>query len=143
MEKLTAVFPSANRRWTAGVPLPGGDFPVDGVQDQIANLKARFPFLSDYWAARLVRAYGVEAQLVLGTAKTAGDLGRDFGATMTEAELRWLMTHEFACRAADVVWRRSKLGLRMTADQISALDAFMLGVAKETTKDGALSPAAE
>ncbi|MFM2391494.1 MAG: hypothetical protein RLZZ437_3049, partial [Pseudomonadota bacterium] len=55
LEKLTVAFPSANRIWTAGVPLPGGDFPVDGVANLIATLKTRFPFLSDYWAARLVR----------------------------------------------------------------------------------------
>ena len=58
---------------------------------------------------------------------------------MTEAEVRWLMTREFARGAADVVWRRTKLGLRMTADQIAKLDAFMIAAAK----DGALGPAAE
>ena len=52
-------------------------------------------------------------------------MGRDFGATLTETELRWLMAHEFARRADDVVWRRSKLGLRMTPDQIAAVDAWM------------------
>ena len=65
--------------------------------------------------------------------------GRDLGATLTEAEVRWLMTREFARGAADVVWRRTKLGLRMTADQIAKLDAFMIAAAK----DGALGPAAE
>ena len=86
-----------------------------------------------------MRAYGSEAATLLGAAKTTADLGRDFGATLTEAEVRWLMTREFARAAADVVWRRSKLGLRMTADQITELDAFMIAAAK----DGALSPAAE
>jgi glycerol-3-phosphate dehydrogenase len=61
----------------------------------------------------------------------------DFGATLTEAEVRWLMTHEYATTAADVVWRRSKLGLRMTADQIETLDRYMADAAR------AISPAAE
>ena len=56
---------------------------------------------------------------------TPDALGQDFGATLTEAEVRWLMAHEFAGSAADVVWRRSKLGLRMTANQIETLDRFM------------------
>ncbi len=62
---------------------------------------------------------------MLNGAKTAGDLGIDFGATLTEAEVRWLITHEFAKTAADVVWRRTKLGLRLTPEQIAVLDSFM------------------
>jgi len=103
-----------------------------------AALKSRFPFLTDYWAARLIRAYGTEAETILGTARAPADLGRDFGATLTEAEVRWLMQHEFARAAADVVWRRTKLGLRLSKDQIAALDAYMAGANR-----GAISPAAE
>ena len=60
-----------------------------------------------------------------GLGRARADLGRDFGAGLSEAELRWMMTREWARRAEDVVWRRTKLGLQMTADQIAALDAFM------------------
>jgi glycerol-3-phosphate dehydrogenase len=91
-----------------------------------ADLQARYAFLTPAWAARLIRAYGTDAAVILGAAKTAKDLGRDFGAGLTEAELRWLITHEFARRAEDVVWRRSKLGLRLTPPQIAAIDAAML-----------------
>jgi glycerol-3-phosphate dehydrogenase len=73
----------------------------------------------------LVKAYGTEATKVLGTAKTEADLGLDFGATLTEREVAWLMAREYARTAEDVVWRRSKLGLRMSADEIATLDAFM------------------
>ena len=112
--------------WTAGVAMPGGDFPVDGVGRMIEGLRDRYPFLTPYWAGRLVRAYGTEAQAILGDATALADLGRDFGSTLTEAEVRWLMTREFARRAEDVVWRRSKLGLRMTAAEIAALDDWMV-----------------
>jgi glycerol-3-phosphate dehydrogenase len=63
----------------------------------------------------------------MGDATKVGDLGRDFGATLTEAELRWLMAREYARTAEDVVWRRSKLGLRLTEGQIAEIDAFMSG----------------
>jgi glycerol-3-phosphate dehydrogenase len=142
LAKLTPFFPQAKPAWTARVALPGGDFPHDGVAAMTANLKAKHPFLTDYWAARLVRAYGTEAATILGNATTPDALGQDFGATLTEAEVRWLMSHEYAVAAADVVWRRSKLGLRMTADQIEQLDRFM---AHEAVTDAAraVSPAAE
>ena len=61
----------------------------------------------------------------LGSATSAGDLGRDFGATLTESEVRYLMTHEWARSAEDIVWRRSKLGLRLSPEQIAAIDRWM------------------
>ena len=137
LAKLVPYFPQATGLWTARAPLPGGDFPHDGVAALVADLKARYAFLSDYWAKRLVRAYGSEAASVLGRAATAADLGRDFGATLTEAEVRWQIRHEFARRAADVVWRRTKLGLRMTTDEIADLEDFMTAAATVDVPDSA------
>ncbi|RDC69888.1 glycerol-3-phosphate dehydrogenase [Rhodovulum sp. 12E13] len=123
--RIAEVFPQASGPWTAGVPLPGGDFPVTGVGALVEGLRADYPFLTDRWALRLVRAYGTEARAILGAARAEGDLGEAFGATLTAAEVDWLMTREFARTAADVVWRRSKLGLRMTAGEIARLDTWM------------------
>jgi glycerol-3-phosphate dehydrogenase len=125
LEKLRAGFPDLPGDWTAGVAMPGGDFPVDGVEDLIAALQAKYPFLTGRWARRLVKAYGTEARLILGDAQRAEDLGQDFGATLSEAEIRWLMTREYAMTVEDVVWRRSKLGLRLSADQIATIGAYM------------------
>ncbi|MBS1301732.1 glycerol-3-phosphate dehydrogenase [Loktanella sp. SALINAS62] len=109
--------------WTAGVPMPGGDFPIDGVETLIAGLRRDYPFLTDRWARRLVRAYGTDAALILADAGTADDLGQAFGATLTAAEVDWLMTHEFARTAEDILWRRSKLGLH--GADATALSTYM------------------
>ena len=109
------------------MPLPGGDFPVDGVAALIAGLHHDYPFLTIAHARRLVRAYGTEARKVLGGARALADLGRDFGATLTEAEVIWLMEHEYARTAEDVVWRRNKLGLRLSSEQVAALQDWMAG----------------
>ena len=136
MAKLAPFFPGLKGDWTARVPLPGGDFPHDGKAALTAKLKAQYPFLTDYHAARLIRAYGTEAFALLGPAKAMEDLGRDFGATLTEAEIRWLTGREWARTAEDVVWRRSKLGLRLSAEEIAAIGQHM-------TEGRAISPAAE
>ncbi|MDM7255390.1 MAG: glycerol-3-phosphate dehydrogenase [Paracoccus sp. (in: a-proteobacteria)] len=125
LAKLAPFFPRATGDWTAGVALPGGDFPVDGVEALIAGLRQDYPFLSEPWARRLVRAYGLDARQILGAARAPADLGRDFGATLTQAEVDWMRTREWARGAADVIWRRSKLGLRLSADQIAALEDYM------------------
>lgn len=112
--------------WTAGVPLPGGDFAVQDVNALTERLQADYPFLNPRWAQRLIRTYGTEAWAVLGRTQTAADLGRDFGATLSQREVEWLMDREFAQTAEDVIWRRSKLGLRMTNAEVAALDDWMI-----------------
>jgi glycerol-3-phosphate dehydrogenase len=116
---------AANRGWTAKAPLPGGGFPVDGLATLAQNLCRAYPFLSPGDADRLVRAYGTHARRVLGSAKRQEDLGVRFGDSLTEAETRYLINEEWAQTAEDVVWRRSKLGLRMTPAEIEALDDWM------------------
>ncbi len=111
--------------WTADAALPGGDFKVKERDQLVDDLQADYPFLDDRWALRLIKGYGTEARVILGDARAATDLGQDFGATLTQAEVEWLMDKEYAISADDVVWRRSKLGLRLSKEQIAALDAFM------------------
>ncbi len=125
MEKLRPFFATMGGAWTATAPLPGGDFAVDGVKGLIERLRARYGFLDADWAARLIRTYGTDAVEVLGSAERVADLGRDFGATLSEAEVTWLMEKEWARTAEDVLWRRTKLGLRVDADQVGALDGWM------------------
>ena len=125
LAKLAPHFPQASTPWTARHPLPGGDFALDDKAAMATRLRAKHAFLTPEWSARLIRAYGTDAALILGQATTPDALGQDFGATLTEAEVRWLMTHEYATHAADVVWRRSKLGLRMSHDDIATLDRWM------------------
>lgn len=111
--------------WTAGAALPGGDFPVDGVPALIEDLCARYEFLTPDWAQRLVRCYGTDVAKIFGEAASLSDLGQHFGAGLYEAELRWLITHEFACTAEDVLWRRTKLGLKLTAAQSDLVENWL------------------
>jgi glycerol-3-phosphate dehydrogenase len=127
--KLAHFFPRS-RPWTAPSPLPGGDFVYDGVETLIERLQRNWPFLTAEHARRLVRAYGTRAERVLGDAKSIDDLGIRFGADLTAAEVRYLMTKEWAQTADDVLWRRSKLGLRFTKTETEALDLFMTGAAR-------------
>ncbi|MGC1428087.1 MAG: glycerol-3-phosphate dehydrogenase [Albidovulum sp.] len=125
MAKIMPALGLSKGVWTAGVPLPGGDFPVDGVPALSADLARRYPFLSAATIRRLIRHYGTEATAILGDAQSPDDLGQDFGAGLTAFEVSWLMDMEYARTAEDVVWRRTKLGLHLSADQIAALDVWM------------------
>ena len=123
--KAGRFFPKAGPDWTAGVSLPGGDFPVDGVAALIGELRQSYPFLNAFWASRLIKAYGTEARLILDDAKSLEEMGKAFGASLTEREIVWLMDKEYARTAEDVVWRRSRLGLRMSKPEIADLNTWM------------------
>ncbi|HWA46640.1 MAG TPA: glycerol-3-phosphate dehydrogenase [Dongiaceae bacterium] len=127
LERLRPYIPTleGKRDWTDRESLPGGDFDVNGLPNLAQELVAAYPFVEAGFAGRLVQAYGTRARTVLGMAANMEDLGRQFGATLTEAELRYLMQHEWARTAEDVLWRRSKLGLRMTADNAAQVEHWM------------------
>jgi glycerol-3-phosphate dehydrogenase len=105
--------------------LPGGDFAVDGAATLTSELAAKYPFLTAPHANRLAAAYGTRAQHILAGARSMADLGQSFGATLTEAEVRYLMTEEFARTPEDVLWRRTKLGLALSDEQTAVLERFM------------------
>jgi glycerol-3-phosphate dehydrogenase len=125
MAKLAPHFPQLGAAWTATATLPGGDFPWDGAPALAAALLRDFPFLDAKLARRLVRQYGTRAARMLGDARAMADLGQDFGGGLTAREVDWQMREEWAREPADVLWRRSKLGLRIGAEGQAALAAYM------------------
>jgi glycerol-3-phosphate dehydrogenase len=130
-----ARFFSAGSCWTHQAALPGGDFSFDGIRAQIARALSTWPFLTESQAARLVRAYGTRIARVLDGVNDAAMLGATFGHGLTAAEVRYLMRHEWAETAADVLWRRSKLGLHFSSKEAGMLERFM---AKEESRTAAV-----
>ena len=129
LEKLAPYLngAKAGEGWTAKSPLPGGDMAVSAIPALTAELLRDYPFLEPAQANRLAHAYGTRAAKVLGNAKSIADLGRSFGAGLTESEVRYLMEAEWARSAEDIVWRRSKLGLRLSRSEIAAIDQWISG----------------
>ncbi|MFC7474497.1 glycerol-3-phosphate dehydrogenase [Dankookia sp. GCM10030260] len=128
LAKLGPHFAGLGAPWTATASLPGGDFPWDGAPALATALRDRFPFLDARLARRLVRQYGTRAAAVLGDARGMADLGQGFGAGLTAREVDWQMREEWARTPADILWRRSKLGLRIDAAGQAALAAHMAAV---------------
>jgi glycerol-3-phosphate dehydrogenase len=128
LERLSPYLRSAKARegWTAKSPLPGGDIDVSAIAALTVELMRKYPFLDFAHANRLAHAYGTRAGKQLGNAKSLADLGRSFGASLTESEAKYLIETEWAGTAEDIVWRRSKLGLRLSAGEIAALDDWIV-----------------
>lgn len=102
---------AGSQGWTDRAPLPGGDLPAGGFRAFLAQCRLRWPFLPVAVAERLAHAYGTRIERIIGEASDWAGLGRDFGAGLTEAEVRYLVAHEWARTSEDILWRRTKLGL--------------------------------
>lgn len=120
LAKLARFLPGS-RPWTQGVPLPGGDLAWDGAAALAQRARVRWPFLDAAQALRLTRAYGTRVDRVLADA--APDAV--FGGLLYHAEVRYLMRSEWAVECADVLWRRTKLGLALRPAEVAALTDFM------------------
>jgi glycerol-3-phosphate dehydrogenase len=92
----------------------------------VAKTRKSRPFLTEPHARRMVRAYGTRIERVLGPARRLEDLGPCFGSDLTAVEVRYLMEREWAQTADDVLWRRSKLGLRLSPEERVRLGQFMI-----------------
>lgn len=125
LDQLAPHLPVGKGKWTALAPLPGGDFAVNGFDDLVTETRNEYPFLTAHDARRLVRAYGTDARVMLGDARQRSDLGSYFGAGLSEREVLWLMRREFAHDADDILWRRSKLGLRLNEEEVQTLDEWI------------------
>ncbi len=125
MERLTPLLGNDAPEWTGQASLPGGDLAGAGFDAFLAALRRRYPWLPEAMAWRLARNYGTRADGILADATSIGELGRHFGADLYAAEVRYLMEHEWAMTAEDVLWRRSKLGLRLTSDERADVENWM------------------
>jgi len=130
LERLAPFLPSPSRHragWTGRTVLPGGGGATT------AALMRDYPFLAPSHADRLAATYGTLAESFLAGARTETDLGRSFGATLSEVEVRYLMAQEFARTAEDVLWRRTRLGLVLSDAEAAALDRFMASTVAAAT----------
>ncbi len=123
LEKLRPYLHTMKAAWTANAWLPGGDFPWDGARHIRDSLLTSYPFLARETADRFTRTYGTLTGEMLGEAHRQSDLGRTIGADLTEREVAWLIHTEWARTADDILWRRTKLGLRFTPRDVAALEA--------------------
>ncbi|HYC37443.1 MAG TPA: glycerol-3-phosphate dehydrogenase [Usitatibacter sp.] len=123
MQKLEPFFPGLKPAWTASEPLPGGNLSrFNAFRDEMHEKHSR---LGRDLVEAIVRRHGSRAPLVLGEARSIDDLGRHFGAGLTEREVEYLRAQEWAVTAEDVLWRRTKCGLHMAEAERVAVAKYL------------------
>ena len=125
LEKLQPVMGFSGGAWTAGAVLPGGDMPGADFAAFLATVRREHSWVPEALLRRWARAYGTRLSTLLGGAQRIADLGVDLGGGLYEAEVRYLVEHEWARTAEDILWRRSRLGLHVGEDTMVRLGELL------------------
>ncbi len=124
---LAELLPRMNlpdRPWTRAATLPGGEIPDMDLEAFISAQIARYPFCAAQMIRRMCRAYGTRIERILPAARGAAALGEQVAPELYEAELEYLRVQEWARSADDVLWRRSKIGLRLEPAMVERIERW-------------------
>jgi glycerol-3-phosphate dehydrogenase len=124
LAKLAEKFPG-KPAWTHTEALPGGDLRGLSFRGLLLDYRRRHPRLPKIWLARVLRRHGSLAEEIIGDAEVERDLGRNFGGSLYEREVDYLVKNEWAREAEDVLWRRTKCGLHMSASEKAAVHDYL------------------
>ncbi|TNC82033.1 MAG: glycerol-3-phosphate dehydrogenase [Oleiphilus sp.] len=125
MRTLQPYLPGKTMAWTKDSPLPGADVFGQSLNDIKTRIAKAVPWLDHLRLERFSKSYGLLCLGFLETASKPQDLGEDFGSGLTRAEVDYLIEKEWARCAEDILWRRSKLGLRLTDEQVQHLQSYV------------------
>lgn len=115
LERLSKFFPAMGKAWTGEATLPGGDIRDADFVQFAQDMRDAYPWMPRGMVHRFGRLYGTRMREIVGDARSLEGLGRRFGPRLTEREVRYLVQREWAERPNDILWRRTKEGLHMSA----------------------------
>lgn len=132
LEKIDQILCRQTQPWTANSALPGGDIAIDEVEHLHQQLATKLPFLDAFTIRRLIRQYGTQCLTIFAHIHSIEHLGEHFGHGVTAHEVNWSIENEWTYCAEDFLWRRSKMGLRFSTQQVTRLETYIQDkIAKE------------
>jgi D-erythritol 1-phosphate dehydrogenase len=124
LHRIRKFFPQMGGDWTANAPLPGGDMEHADYEAFRNRMKQDYPWMPRELRRHYGRLYGTRIDRIVAGAASLDGLGRHFGGNLYEAEVAYLVNHEWAQTAEDILWRRTKHRLHLTDDQQAAFAAW-------------------
>ncbi|TPE54973.1 glycerol-3-phosphate dehydrogenase [Maribrevibacterium harenarium] len=124
IQKIDKFFPNMGGNWTAKATLPGGDIPNADFPSFVQAMKVKYSWMPRALLMHYGRHYGSLIQSIVGDAENLVGLGEHFGANLYEAEVRYLVANEWALTAEDVLTRRTKEALHLSAEQIQYFESW-------------------
>ncbi len=125
LENIEQFLGKKGKRWTRHSRLPGGDFDVGNAHELTTEYSRRWPFIPNKLMTRYVRSYGSLTQALLQGIASLNDMGKCFGDDLYQVEVDYLVQHEWAFKAEDILFRRSKLGLSFSPESVAKLERYL------------------
>jgi len=125
VDRLQSLLEQRVTHWTADAVLPGGDLPGGSLADYQARLTANHPWLPSALARRWARTYGTCSAEIIGESTGLGDLGEEVLPGLHAREIDYLVRREWANSSDDILWRRTKLGLRVGKADVTRLERWL------------------
>lgn len=125
LDEVASLIGKKGNPWTADTYLPGGDFPIGGMSNEVQKLLEEYPFLDNAYLSRLVRTYGTRTHLLLKGVNKKEQMGEHFGGQLFQKEVEYLIDHEWAYSEEDILFRRTKQGIKFDSKQTAHLAKFV------------------
>ncbi|KTC78334.1 glycerol-3-phosphate dehydrogenase [Legionella brunensis] len=126
VDELKAIFPYLKESDTENIPLPGASLHNMSYKEYLSYAREKYFWLANEIKERYLASYGTRTELLLDSCKNMTDLGYDFGNGLYQAEVDYLCREEWACSCEDILWRRTKLGLNFSPENIETLNEYLL-----------------
>lgn len=123
--QLLKYFPKAGQAWTKKAYLPGGYFPNDDVISFTKHIHKNYAPIPPQLLSHYINTYGTRIVEVLMNSHRVSDLGQHFGANLYQREIDYLVQNEWAVTAEDILWRRGKQGLFLSAEEVKKLEDYL------------------
>jgi glycerol-3-phosphate dehydrogenase len=111
--------------WTTNTNLPGGNIENADFPGFLVKCEHQYPWLDEEVLHDYARNYGTDIELLLQDCSSMDDLGENFGGGLYKREVNYLITYEWAETPEDILWRRTKKGLRVPEGTDKHLQAFI------------------
>ena len=125
IDKVSHIFPHVTEKWTSKSFLPGGNFRTELFNKIEEDILKRHSYLEPELIKRLLRHYGTDVYTMLKNKNKKDDLGVYFGYNLYSFEIDWGIEHEWITCSDDFLWRRTKLGLRLSAKECLSLESYI------------------
>jgi len=124
LSQLKRYFPQMKAEWTLQAKLPGAE-DFDSVELLRTELMQSIQGLDLHTAQRWAKTYGCRVWQMLDEKKTMQDLGQSFGYGLYQQEVDYLYRVEWARHSQDILWRRTKLGMKLNIAEVRSLDMYL------------------
>lgn len=125
INQLSPVFPQMSESQTKTTPLPGATLGAMDFHEYTHYAKEKYYWLNDELLNRYLHSYGSRVEILLAQCNNIESMGKDYGHSLYQVEVDYLILEEWAKESDDILNRRTKLGLTVDSKSKEELKEYL------------------